>query len=121
MEYCWVSLSEIPGNKNLNLVIRCPDEICPEFWGLVIRYLIPILDKLLITRPLTCINRVSNTFLLKCRFKSIFLLSTNDVKGTCYPESWNHRIKFLLVGRVLLDWIAGLINPDFNLIWWIGL
>jgi len=26
-----------------------------------------------------------------------------------------------LLGRVLLDWIAGLFNPDCNPIWWIGL
>jgi len=26
-----------------------------------------------------------------------------------------------LANRVLLDWIAGLLNPDCNPIWWIGL
>jgi len=27
----------------------------------------------------------------------------------------------LLANRVLLDWIVGLLNPDCNPIWWIGL
>jgi len=33
------------------------------------------------------------------------------------------RVETLVVSidRVLLDWIAGLLNPDCNPIWWIGL
>ncbi len=32
-----------------------------------------------------------------------------------------YQFKIICLCRVLLDWIAGLLNPDCNPVWWIGL
>ena len=49
--YSGVSLTGIPDNETLNILIRYPDKFYPEFGGLVIRNFKAVPVKFLITRP----------------------------------------------------------------------
>jgi len=46
-----------------------------------------------------------------------------NIELNCILQHLLSSLKSALVdiGRVLLDWIAGFLNPDCNPIWWIGL
>jgi len=65
--------------KEITVGSRYPDKIYPEFWGLVIRNLMQILDKFQITRP-------PKYLLLQELRQSVFSSFSSLDKGPRYPE-----------------------------------